>query len=185
MALRRNSCFAALIACATAFRPTHRCAPRRSLGGRSLSFRAPSGVDGRGSSRWRVARPAENDDAAGEDEDTEQLERRLAPMEETLAAFAVGSVAAAGLGVEILDAGAISSALLAGAALGFAAENENQYGFGMFARGVGKIGYGAFKAATAPPPEPPLEDTIAPENFDERIDAVRRELEKDKRELET
>ena len=61
---------------------------------------------------------------------------RLAPVEETLSAFVVGAVAAAGAGVEILDAGAVSSALLAGALVGFAAENENQYGFGMLARGL-------------------------------------------------
>ena len=82
---------------------------------------------------------------------------RLAPVEETLSAFVVGAVAAAGAGVEILDAGAVSSALLAGALVGFAAENENQYGFGMLAAGLGKVGYSAFKAATEekPPAEEP------------------------------
>ena len=80
----------------------------------------------------RTVRRAEDD--AKSDEKTNG--DRLAPVEETLSAFVVGAVAAAGAGVEILDAGAVSSALLAGALVGFAAENENQYGFGMLARGL-------------------------------------------------
>ena len=71
-----------------------------------------------------------------EDEKSDERNERLAPVEETLSAFVVGAMAAAGAGVEILDAGAVSSALLAGALVGFAAENENQYGFGMLARGL-------------------------------------------------
>ena len=85
----------------------------------------------------------------------------------------VGAVAAAGAGVEILDAGAVSSALLAGALVGFAAENENQYGFGMLARGLGKVGYSAFKAATEekPPAEEP--DLLKPADFEKRLRDVR------------
>ena len=82
--------------------------------------------------RTRTLRRAE-DDPKSEDKSNGD---RLAPVEETLSAFVVGAVAAAGAGVEILDAGAVSSALLAGALVGFAAENENQYGFGMLARGL-------------------------------------------------
>ena len=95
------------------------------------------------------------------------------PVEETLSAFVVGAVAAAGAGVEILDAGAVSSALLAGALVGFAAENENQYGFGMLARGLGKVGYSAFKAATEekPPAEEP--DLLKPADFEKRLRDVR------------
>jgi hypothetical protein len=74
--------------------------------------------------------------AEEEQKDERNTGERLAPVEETLSAFVVGAVAAAGAGVEILDAGAVSSALLAGALVGFAAENENQYGFGMLARGL-------------------------------------------------
>ena len=74
--------------------------------------------------------------AEDEKSDERPTGERLAPVEETLSAFVVGAVAAAGAGVEILDAGAVSSALLAGALVGFAAENENQYGFGMLARGL-------------------------------------------------
>ena len=74
--------------------------------------------------------------AEDEKSDERTTGERLAPVEETLSAFVVGAVAAAGAGVEILDAGAVSSALLAGALVGFAAENENQYGFGMLARGL-------------------------------------------------
>ena len=81
--------------------------------------------------------------------------------------------------MEILDAGAIGSALLAGAAVGFAAENENEYGFGMLARGLGKIGYQTFKAVTEDK-EPAFVDTTEPEDFDARIDSVRRELNADK-----
>ena len=81
--------------------------------------------------RTRTVRRAED-----EKSDERPTGERLAPVEETLSAFVVGAVAAAGAGVEILDAGAVSSALLAGALVGFAAENENQYGFGMLARGL-------------------------------------------------
>ena len=81
--------------------------------------------------RTRTVRRAEE-----EQKDERNTGERLAPVEETLSAFVVGAVAAAGAGVEILDAGAVSSALLAGALVGFAAENENQYGFGMLARGL-------------------------------------------------
>ena len=94
--------------------------------------------------------------AEDEQKDERNTGERLAPVEETLSAFVVGAVAAAGAGVEILDAGAVSSALLAGALVGFAAENENQYGFGMLARGLGKVGYSAFKAATEE--KPPAEE---------------------------
>ena len=80
----------------------------------------------------RTVRRAEDDTKSEEKTNGD----RLAPVEETLSAFVVGAVAAAGAGVEILDAGAVSSALLAGALVGFAAENENQYGFGMLARGL-------------------------------------------------
>ena len=108
---------------------------------------------------------------------------RLAPVEETLSAFVVGAVAAAGAGVEILDAGAVSSALLAGALVGFAAENENQYGFGMLARGLGKVGYSAFKAATEekPPAEEP--DLLKPADFEKRLRDVRAAREEDLREV--
>ena len=108
---------------------------------------------------------------------------RLAPVEETLSAFVVGAVAAAGAGVEILDAGAVSSALLAGALVGFAAENENQYGFGMLARGLGKVGYSAFKAATEekPPAEEP--DLLKPADFEKRLRDVREARESDLREV--
>ena len=81
--------------------------------------------------RTRTVRRA--DEQKSEEKNTGE---RLAPVEETLSAFVVGAFAAAGAGVEILDAGAVSSALLAGALVGFAAENENQYGFGMLARGL-------------------------------------------------
>ena len=108
---------------------------------------------------------------------------RLAPIEETLAAVALGAVMAAGAGVEILDAGAVSSALLAGALVGFAAENENQYGFGMLARGIGKVGYSSFKAATE---EKPAEDPdlLKPDNFEQRLNDVRSAREEDLREVE-
>ena len=82
--------------------------------------------------RTRTVRRAEDEQPKEEKTNGD----RLAPVEETLSAFVVGAVAAAGAGVEILDAGAVSSALLAGALVGFAAENENQYGFGMLARGL-------------------------------------------------
>ena len=55
-------------------------------------------------------------------------------------------VAAAGAGVGILDAGAVLG-VTGRRSGGLAAENENQYGFGMLARGLGKVGYSAFKAA--------------------------------------
>ena len=118
-----------------------------------------------------------------EDEKNEKnTGERLAPVEETLSAFVVGAVAAAGAGVEILDAGAVSSALLAGALVGFAAENENQYGFGMLARGLGKVGYSAFKAATEekPPAEEP--DLLKPADFEKRLRDVRAAREEDLRE---
>jgi hypothetical protein len=101
---------------------------------------------------------------------------RLAPIEETLAAVALGAVMAAGAGVE-------SSALLAGALVGFAAENENQYGFGMLARGIGKVGYSSFKAATE---EKPAEDPdlLKPDNFEQRLNDVRSAREEDLREVE-
>ena len=120
-----------------------------------------------------------------EDEQSEEKSNgdRLAPVEETLSAFVVGAVAAAGAGVEILDAGAVSSALLAGALVGFAAENENQYGFGMLARGLGKVGYSAFKAATEekPPAEEP--DLLKPADFEKRLRDVREARESDLREV--
>ena len=120
-----------------------------------------------------------------EDEKSEEKNtgERLAPVEETLSAFVVGAVAAAGAGVEILDAGAVSSALLAGALVGFAAENENQYGFGMLARGLGKVGYSAFKAATEekPPAEEP--DLLKPADFEKRLRDVREARESDLREV--
>ena len=120
-----------------------------------------------------------------EDEQKEEKSNgdRLAPVEETLSAFVVGAVAAAGAGVEILDAGAVSSALLAGALVGFAAENENQYGFGMLARGLGKVGYSAFKAATEekPPAEEP--DLLKPADFEKRLRDVRAAREEDLREV--
>ena len=116
-------------------------------------------------------------------EDERNTGERLAPVEETLSAFVVGAVAAAGAGVEILDAGAVSSALLAGALVGFAAENENQYGFGMLARGLGKVGYSAFKAATEekPPAEEP--DLLKPADFEKRLRDVRAARESDLREV--
>ena len=125
----------------------------------------------------RTVRRAEDD--AKSDEKTNG--DRLAPVEETLSAFVVGAVAAAGAGVEILDAGAVSSALLAGALVGFAAENENQYGFGMLARGLGKVGYSAFKAATEekPPAEEP--DLLKPADFEKRLRDVRAAREEDLR----
>ena len=88
--------------------------------------------------RTAPPRTARNTLRRAEEEQKEEKNNgdRLAPVEETLSAFVVGAVAAAGAGVEILDAGAVSSALLAGALVGFAAENENQYGFGMLARGL-------------------------------------------------
>ena len=118
-----------------------------------------------------------------EDEKSEERNERLAPVEETLSAFVVGAEAAAGAGVEILDAGAVSSALLAGALVGFAAENENQYGFGMLARGLGKVGYSAFKAATEekPPAEEP--DLLKPADFEKRLRDVREARESDLREV--
>ena len=129
--------------------------------------------------RTRTLRRAE-DDPKSEDKSNGD---RLAPVEETLSAFVVGAVAAAGAGVEILDAGAVSSALLAGALVGFAAENENQYGFGMLARGLGKVGYSAFKAATEekPPAEEP--DLLKPADFEKRLRDVRAAREEDLREV--
>lgn len=127
----------------------------------------------------RIMRRA-GDDPKSEDQNNGE---RLAPIEETLAAVAVGAVMAAGAGVEILDAGAVSSALLAGALVGFAAENENQYGFGMLARGIGKVGYSSFKAATE---EKPAEDPdlLKPDNFEQRLNDVRSAREEDLREVE-
>ena len=127
--------------------------------------------------RTRTVRRAED-----EQKDEKSTGERLAPVEETLSAFVVGAVAAAGAGVEILDAGAVSSALLAGALVGFAAENENQYGFGMLARGLGKVGYSAFKAATEekPPAEEP--DLLKPADFEKRLRDVREARESDLRE---
>mmetsp|Transcript_9368 Transcript_9368/g.28062 ORF Transcript_9368/g.28062 Transcript_9368/m.28062 type:complete len:170 (-) Transcript_9368:21-530(-) len=130
-------------------------------------------------SNARRTRPVARAEEGGAEEPEEQLEARLVKTEETLAAFVAGAAMAAGAGVEILDAGAIGSALLAGAAVGFAAENENQYGFGMLARGVGKIGYQTFKAITEDK-EPPVEDTTKPADFEDRIEKVRRELTEDK-----
>ena len=126
----------------------------------------------------RTVRRAEDDSKS----DERPTGERLAPVEETLSAFVVGAVAAAGAGVEILDAGAVSSALLAGALVGFAAENENQYGFGMLARGLGKVGYSAFKAATEekPPAEEP--DLLKPADFEKRLRDVRAAREDDLRE---
>ena len=126
--------------------------------------------------RTRTVRRAED-----EKSDERPTGERLAPVEETLSAFVVGAVAAAGAGVEILDAGAVSSALLAGALVGFAAENENQYGFGMLARGLGKVGYSAFKAATEekPPAEEP--DLLKPADFEKRLRDVRAAREEDLR----
>ena len=126
----------------------------------------------------RTVRRAEDDPKSDEKNNGD----RLAPVEETLSAFVVGAVAAAGAGVEILDAGAVSSALLAGALVGFAAENENQYGFGMLARGLGKVGYSAFKAATEekPPAEEP--DLLKPADFEKRLRDVRAAREDDLRE---
>ena len=128
--------------------------------------------------RTRTVRRAED-----EKSDERPTGERLAPVEETLSAFVVGAVAAAGAGVEILDAGAVSSALLAGALVGFAAENENQYGFGMLARGLGKVGYSAFKAATEekPPAEEP--DLLKPADFEKRLRDVRAAREEDLREV--
>ena len=127
----------------------------------------------------RTVRRAEDDSKS----DERPTGERLAPVEETLSAFVVGAVAAAGAGVEILDAGAVSSALLAGALVGFAAENENQYGFGMLARGLGKVGYSAFKAATEekPPAEEP--DLLKPADFEKRLRDVRAAREEDLREV--
>ena len=127
----------------------------------------------------RTVRRAEDDPKSDEKTNGD----RLAPVEETLSAFVVGAVAAAGAGVEILDAGAVSSALLAGALVGFAAENENQYGFGMLARGLGKVGYSAFKAATEekPPAEEP--DLLKPADFEKRLRDVRAARESDLREV--
>ena len=127
----------------------------------------------------RTVRRAEDDPKSDEKNNGD----RLAPVEETLSAFVVGAVAAAGAGVEILDAGAVSSALLAGALVGFAAENENQYGFGMLARGLGKVGYSAFKAATEekPPAEEP--DLLKPADFEKRLRDVRAAREEDLREV--
>ena len=127
----------------------------------------------------RTVRRAEDDSKSDEKTNGD----RLAPVEETLSAFVVGAVAAAGAGVEILDAGAVSSALLAGALVGFAAENENQYGFGMLARGLGKVGYSAFKAATEekPPAEEP--DLLKPADFEKRLREVREARESDLREV--
>ena len=127
----------------------------------------------------RTVRRAEDDSKS----DDKKNGDRLAPVEETLSAFVVGAVAAAGAGVEILDAGAVSSALLAGALVGFAAENENQYGFGMLARGLGKVGYSAFKAATEekPPAEEP--DLLKPADFEKRLRDVREMRESDLREV--
>jgi hypothetical protein len=128
-------------------------------------------------------RTARNTLRRAEDEKSDERNERLAPVEETLSAFVVGAVAAAGAGVEILDAGAVSSALLAGALVGFAAENENQYGFGMLARGLGKVGYSAFKAATEekPPAEEP--DLLKPADFEKRLRDVRAARESDLREV--
>ena len=125
--------------------------------------------------RTRTVRRAE------EEQKDKTTGERLAPVEETLSAFVVGAMAAAGAGVEILDAGAVSSALLAGALVGFAAENENQYGFGMLARGLGKVGYSAFKAATEekPPAEEP--DLLKPADFEKRLRDVRAAREEDLR----
>ena len=129
--------------------------------------------------RTPTLRRAENDPKSDEKNNGD----RHAPVEETLSAFVVGAVAAAGAGVEILDAGAVSSALLAGALVGFAAENENQYGFGMLARGLGKVGYSAFKAATEekPPAEEP--DLLKPADFEKRLRDVREMRESDLREV--
>ena len=87
-------------------------------------------------------------------------------------------------GVEVLDAGFLSSALLVGAAVGFAAENERDYGVGDVARGLGKMGWKAFEAARKAPDaaaEASEATMEAASSFDDKISRIRKDLEADKR----
>lgn len=161
----------ALVTVRTSSAPIGRALRPAEVGGSQV------GVRGRLPSQLRLFQEAEEKE---EEEDDDLPEPRLSKTEETVAAFVVGATMAAGAGVEILDAGAVGSALLAGAAVGFAAENDRKYGVGAVARGVGKIGWSAFQAAMDGPPEPePVEDTIQPENFEDRMASIRREQRED------
>jgi hypothetical protein len=80
---------------------------------------------------------------------SEEEKYRLTTTGETVAAGGVAVSLALLFGVEILDAGAMSSALLVGAAASWLAENENEYGVGGVARGLGTIGKTAVGAAMA------------------------------------
>ena len=122
-----------------------------------------------------------------EEAEEEALEPRLSTTSETLAAFALGAAGAALGGVEILDAGWFTSALLAGAAVGFAAENEKDYGVGDVARGIGKMGWKAFQAANASPEAAKDVANAASDkadDFNDRIKQIRRDLAADKKKAE-
>ena len=135
-----------------------------------------------------AARPARyvglRSDPSDDDDDEPLLERRLSTTEESVAAATLTAAAAALAGVEVLDAGFLSSALLVGAAVGFAAENERDYGVGDVARGLGKMGWKAFEAARKAPDaaaEASEATMEAASSFDDKISQIRKDLEADKR----
>lgn len=126
--------------------------------------------------------------AQGDDEVFEPMEPRLAPKEETLAAAALGTSLAAVAGLEILDAGVVGSSLLVGAALAWAAENDKEYGIGDVARGIGKLGWKAYKAASKAPDateEVAKQASEAKDSFTERLNAIRQGIQEDRVRFET
>lgn len=122
----------------------------------------------------------EGDDGEGDDG---AVEARLSTTQETLASIAAGAALAAASGVEILDAGVVTSALLTGLAIGFAAENDRTYGVGAVARGVGRVTWSAFRAATKDDAaEDPVEEAVedlGSSDFQDRLDTIRRDLQAD------
>lgn len=117
-------------------------------------------------------------DAEGEPEG----EPRLSTSPETLAAAAVGTGLAAAAGVEVLDAGVIGSSLLVGAALAWAAENENEYGVGDVARGLGRMGWRTFKAMRSA--QTRVEQSrLENDSFQAKLDLIRKGIEEDRQRI--
>lgn len=119
---------------------------------------------------------SENDDLK------QEVEPRLSTPPETLAAAAVGTGLAAVAGLEVLDAGVVGSSLLVGAALAWAAENENEFGVGDVARGLGRIGWRTFKtmrSAQTIVEQKKLEQ----DSFQAKLDSIRKGIEEDRKRM--
>jgi len=128
--------------------------PSRTHGTACLSRATPAHLPR--SYFWRRQKmhstPTDDDDLYQSKLQTMQEEEDRSRLTSTGEAVAAGGIAVAlalVLGVEILDAGAVSSAILVGAGAAWLAENEDKYGIGMVARGLGKIGKFVVDAAVS------------------------------------